>query len=282
MKILIAADIEGVANVWRPEQTVPGSPDYERARRWLTAEASAAVRGAFTGGASEVRVADSHGHYTNILADELDPRARLIQGKPRRLGMLAGLENAPDGILMIGWHARAKSAGTLAHSINSFAFSRIWLDGREVGEIGLYCALAAEYDVPVLMLSGCECAVAEARQRCSAIAGVAVKWPLGAQAGNSLSCAEAAGLIEKAAAQACREATARKNAHPPRTPAVGRRAVRLQCQTAALADLFALWPGVRRETDECGSADTLAFDCASVEDAVRSLNALSAMSASLR
>ena len=73
------------------------------ARRWMTAEASAAVRGAFAGGADEVLVADSHGYYANLLADELDPRALLIQGKPRRLGMFSGIEQGVDGVLLIGW-----------------------------------------------------------------------------------------------------------------------------------------------------------------------------------
>ena len=47
MRILISADIEGVANVFHPEQTRAGNGEYERARRWMTAEADAAVRGAF-------------------------------------------------------------------------------------------------------------------------------------------------------------------------------------------------------------------------------------------
>ena len=59
MRILISADIEGVANVFHPEQTRAGNPEYERARRWMTAEADAAVRGAFEGGATEVIVNDS-------------------------------------------------------------------------------------------------------------------------------------------------------------------------------------------------------------------------------
>ncbi len=277
MKILIAADIEGVANVWRPEQTVAGSPDYESARRWLTAEVSAAARGAFTAGATEVRVADSHGHYANILADALDPRVRLIQGKPRRLGMLAGVEGV-DGVLLIGWHARSRSAGALAHSINSFAFSRIWLNDREVGEIGLYLALAAECGAPVLMLSGCEQAVAEAQAFLPQLAGAVVKWPQGARAGCSLSGEAAQRLIEETAERVCRDMASIVEYELP--PQLRTRPVRmrLQCQSAALADLFALWPTLRRED----AADTLDFECPDVQEAVRSLNALSTMSAALR
>ncbi len=51
--------------------------------------------------------------------------------------------------------------------------------------------------------------------------------------------------------------------------------VRLQCQMPAQADVFALWPALRRD-----DAETVSFDCASVEEAVRSLNALSVMATS--
>jgi D-amino peptidase len=53
--------------------------------------------------------------------------------------------------------------------------------------------------------------------------------------------------------------------------------LRVQCQTPALADVFALWPGVQRE-----DAETIVVPCATVHDAVRSLNALSVMATVLR
>lgn len=63
MKILISTDIEGVAGVFATEQTRAGNPEYERARRWMTAEANAAIEGAFMGGAQAVWVNDSHGGF---------------------------------------------------------------------------------------------------------------------------------------------------------------------------------------------------------------------------
>ena len=59
MRILISTDIEGVAGVFHAEQTRAGNGEYERARRWMTHEANAAVEGAFAGGATEVMVNDS-------------------------------------------------------------------------------------------------------------------------------------------------------------------------------------------------------------------------------
>ena len=45
MRILISADIEGISGVMSPEQTSPGSGEYERARLLMTREVNAAVEG---------------------------------------------------------------------------------------------------------------------------------------------------------------------------------------------------------------------------------------------
>ena len=277
-KILIAVDIEGVAGVWRPEQVQAGNADYERARRWMTQEADAAIRGAFAGGASAVLVNDSHGHFGNLLADELDARAELIQGKPRQLGMMAGVDQGVAGVLMIGWHARAKSRGVLAHTSNSAAFARVWLGGLEVGEVGLYAALAGEFGVPVLMASGCDVMADEVTALLPHAACAVVKWSEGARSGRSLSPASAHALIEAAARDAVQSlgSPGPRSCTPWRLPSTP-PALRVQCQTPALADAFALWPQVQRE-----DAETIVVDCATVHDAVRSLNALSVMANALR
>lgn len=111
MKILISVDIEGVAGVFSLEQTRAGNAEYERARRLMTEEANAAIRGAFAAGATEVLVNDSHGHFRNLLPDLLDPRAKAVQGKPRYLGMMSGLEQGCKAVLMIGYHSRAQGRG---------------------------------------------------------------------------------------------------------------------------------------------------------------------------
>ncbi|HKX40294.1 MAG TPA: M55 family metallopeptidase [Burkholderiaceae bacterium] len=278
-KILISVDIEGVAGVWRPEQTQAGNADYERARRWMTREADAAVRGAFAGGAGAVLVNDSHGHFGNLLADELDARAQLIQGKPRQLGMMAGVdEEGVAGVLMIGWHSRAKTRGVLAHTTNSFAFARVWLGGLELGEVGLYAALAGELGVPVLMASGCDVMAAEASALLPQASCAVVKWSDGARSGRSLAPAASCELIEATARDAVRRLVSdgSRAAAPWRLNSTA-PTLRVQCQTPALADVFALWPHVQRE-----DAETITVACATVQDAVRSLNALSAMSSVLR
>ena len=154
MNVLISVDIEGIAGVFHPEQTRAGNGEYERARRWMTLEANAAIQGAFAGGATQVWVNDSHGGFRNLLPDLLDTRAQVVLGKPRTLGMMAGLEYGAALVFMIGYHAMSQSRGILAHTINSFAFARVLLNGVETGEAGLYGALAAQYGAQVALLSG--------------------------------------------------------------------------------------------------------------------------------
>ena len=148
MRILVSVDIEGVAGVVHPDHARPGNADYERARRWMTAEASAAIAGARAGGATDVIVNDSHGDFRNLLAETIDPSVRLLQGKPRELGMMAGVEDGCVAVFLVGWHAKAMAAGVLAHTINSTAFARVLVNGDEAGELALYGGVAAEFGAP--------------------------------------------------------------------------------------------------------------------------------------
>lgn len=58
--------------------------------------------------------------------------------------MMGGLEESCDAVFMIGYHSRSQGRGVLAHTINSFAFARVFINGTELGEAGLYGALAGE------------------------------------------------------------------------------------------------------------------------------------------
>ncbi|MFT3963443.1 M55 family metallopeptidase [Propionivibrio sp.] len=271
MRILISTDIEGVAGVVHPEQTRAGNAEYERARRWMTREANAAICGAFDGGATEVRVNDSHGTYRNLLADELDPRARLVNGKPRTLGMMGGLEADCAGVMLVGFHARAQARGVLAHTINSSAFARVWLNGQEFGEAGLYGALAGEMGVPVVFASGDDVFAEETRPLFPHCVFAVTKQAAGRHSAVSLSPQATCEAIRAGARQAMAVLGA---AAPLRLELPV--CARLQAQTPAHADLFCQWPALERV-----DGVTLEFSAASVEHAVRMLNCLSAMAAAL-
>jgi D-amino peptidase len=275
MKVLISADIEGVAGVFHPEQTRPGNGEYERARRWMTLEANAAIEGAFAGGATQVWVNDSHGGFRNLSPDLIDARAQMVLGKPRTLGMMAGLEEGPEIVFMIGYHARAQSRGILAHTINSFAFARVLLNGQEVGEAGLYGALAAERGPRVALLTGDDVFVEETRPVFPDARFVTVKTAHGYSSGVTMTPLSACDAIRNAACEVVAEASSvTKSKRLARVESVR---CELRVQTTALADLFCQWPTLTR-TDGV----TLAFDAPSVEHAVRTLNCLSAMSSVLR
>ncbi len=272
MKILISVDIEGVAGVYHPQQTHAGNPEYERARRWMTEEANAAIAGAFAAGADEVFVNDSHGDFRNLLPDRLDARAEVIQGKPRYLSMAAGVETGVDGVCMVGYHSRAQGRGILAHTINSFAFAGIAFNGEPMSEAGIYGALAGEYGAPVLMASGDDVFIAENRALFPAVCFVQTKRATGQTSGVSLSPGESCKRIREGVMAGI---AARSGAKPLllRTPLD----VSLRTQTPALADLFCQWPDFERT-----AATELRFSAPTVEAAVRMLNCCSAMSAMLR
>jgi D-amino peptidase len=240
MKVLISVDIEGVAGVSRPEQTTPGSIDYDNARRLMTEEANAAIRGCFAGGAGEVIAADAHASFGNLLPDLLDERARLSHGKPRPFGMLQGFMGC-DAVMMIGYHAMAGAFGVLAHTMRGIAFHRVWLDGRLVGEAALYGLLAGEHGIPVILASGDDAFEGETKTWLPQTRFAVVKHATGNRAAVSLSPARARALIESEARAAIAEA---KRVQPITLapPLV----CRIEAKSLVLADLFSNLPGSRR------------------------------------
>jgi D-amino peptidase len=272
MKVLISTDIEGVAGVVNAQQTRSGNPEYERARLLMTHEANAAIAGAFDAGAEDVLVNDSHGDYRNMPAELLDARARYVLGKPRYLGMMAGVEQGVTAVCMVGYHSRAQGRGILAHTINSFAFARVSFNGQELGEAGIYGALAGSFGASVVMASGDDAFIEEHRPLFPEAVFVQTKQATGQGSGISLSPTQSCEAIRAGVAQGlARHASTR----PLRlaTPVT----VRIETQAPAMADLFCQWPTLQRL-----AGDAVGFEAPTVEAAVRMVNCLSAMSALLR
>jgi D-amino peptidase len=141
------------------EQSSRDAADYAHARKLMTAEVNSAIRGAFDGGATEVVVTDAHSVGLNLISDEVDERAKLILGTPRRLGMMEGVDLGFDAAFFLGYHASAGTArAVIAHSYRR-RVAEIKLNGRKVGEIGFNAALAGHFDVPVVLISGDEAAL---------------------------------------------------------------------------------------------------------------------------
>lgn len=273
MKVLVSTDIEGVAGVFHHEQVRSGNPEYERARLLMTHEANAAIAGAYDAGATQVLVNDSHGGFRNMPPELLDPRAHVVMGKPRYLSMMAGVnEPGIDAVCLIGYHSRAQGRGILAHTINGFAFTRITFNELELGEAGIYGALAGEFGVPVVMASGDDAFIEENQPLFPQATFVQTKRATGQTSGISLSPTQASIAIRAGVAAGL----ARLATTPPFV-LHGLISVRIQTTTPALADLFCQWPSLKR----LGGVQ-LSFEAQSVEYAVRIVNCLSAMSSMLR
>src|SRR4030065_554423 len=143
MKILIAADMEGITRLTHWEQVNPVHADYPRFRHLMTGDVNAAICGAYDSGADEILVTDGHALGTNILLEELDPRAHLICGDYSPLAMVQGVDQGVDGVIFVGYHARAGSQNAiLDHTLSSRRVAMLWLNDILGGEYGLNGAVA--------------------------------------------------------------------------------------------------------------------------------------------
>lgn len=246
MQILIAADMEGVTGVVNWDQVTPGHAEYSRFRHLMTGDVNAAVRGAFDAGAQQVSVTDGHALGANVLVEELDPRARLNSGSPSPLSMVQGVDRA-DGVLFVGYHARAGTAmAILDHTWSSRCVRNVWVNDVLLGEYGLNAAVAGHFGVPVLMVSGDQTACAQVRELLGAALEVAViKQANGRFSAECLAPEAAQVLISAAAERAVRRLVEGVAPEPYRAEAPVR--LRLELATSEMADRAMRFPGVERE-----------------------------------
>ncbi|MFC0032362.1 M55 family metallopeptidase [Micromonospora chaiyaphumensis] len=261
MKVLISVDMEGISGIVHPTETNPDRYDYERGRALMTAEANAVIAGVSDAEPDAVVwVADAHGTFRNLLPEDLDRRAHHVRGKPRPLGMLAGLDEHTDAVMFVGYHARAGAGpAVLAHTMSD-AILDVRLAGRSLGEIGLNAAMAGDVGVPVVLLSGDDAACTEFHELVPSAVTVAVKQTLGQAAAVALHPQEARERLRRAAA----DAIARRASIPPLKMA-GPLDVEVDLYGPYMVDLAVLVPGVTR----VGGGRTVAFRAADFADAYR-------------
>ena len=162
MRVYINTDLEGVAGVAMDSQIGGDSAEYQKARRLLTHEVNAAVEGALSGGATDVLVNDGHASGFNFIFEELHPGARYLMGTSRPV-WLPGLTEETEASLGVGLHAMAGTQSAVRdHTMSSVSWHNLWVNGRPMGEIGLWAAIAGHYDVPCVLVTGCEKACEEA------------------------------------------------------------------------------------------------------------------------
>jgi D-amino peptidase len=203
MKIYILTDLEGPAMVSRFSQTREEGPQKQTAMKLLTWEVNAAVDGILdVDPLAEVVVWDGHGSG-GIDVMEFHPEAKLIARGPIRAPYY--LDRTYDALFFVGQHAMAGTPDApLSHTYSSQSIEYYKLNGMFIGEFGCRAAMAGEFDVPTVFISGDDKAVAEAKQLVPDIYGVVTKQGLGQELALHLSTQESRRLIRKVAAEACR------------------------------------------------------------------------------
>lgn len=250
MRILIAADMEGISGVVHWDQVNNKHSEYTRFRKVMTDDVNAAIQGAFDAGVEEVVVSDGHGSGRNILIEQLDPRAKLNSGSPSPLAMVQGVAEIadPDGqsaAMFVGYHAREGSQNAiLDHIWSASCVANVWLNGQAVGEIGLNAAVCGHYGVPVILCSGDQSACAEAVSLLGPIETVEVKQATGRMAAECLPPEVAQSRIKKAARRAV-EMLQRGQAPPPLQVDLPVN-VMIELVSSEMADRAMLLPGVQR------------------------------------
>jgi D-amino peptidase len=187
MKIYISADMEGIVGVVTGEQLGPSGFEYNRAREFMTAEVNAAIEAAFEAGATEIVVSDSHGNGQNLLIEKLNPKVTLVRAWPRPLMMMQGIDETFDGAICIGYHTGTTNLqGVRAHTISSARLTDVRINGKSVSEAGINAAIAGQFGVPIIMVSGDDAVVKETTELLGDVEGAVVKWASGFHSARTL------------------------------------------------------------------------------------------------
>jgi D-amino peptidase len=188
LRVLISVDMEGVVGTVTGDQLGPTGFEYGRFRDFMTREAVAAVTAAKVAGATDIIVADAHGNGENLLIEQFPPDARIIRSWPRQLGMVAGVDQQVDAVMFIGYHASTNNLkGVRAHTFSSANLMRVTLNGATVSEGSWSAAIAGHFNVPVIMMSGDDAAIAEVRAAIGNIEAAETKKTLGFHSAMTLT-----------------------------------------------------------------------------------------------
>ncbi|OGV58564.1 MAG: hypothetical protein A2283_00510 [Lentisphaerae bacterium RIFOXYA12_FULL_48_11] len=198
-KVYIFTDMEGCSGVTGSGQ-ISGTR-AEEGKRLMAEDMNACIAGCYAAGATEVVVRDGHGGGTNVNVKLIDPRAKLVRGSTPGV-RFKDLDGA-EALILLGYHAMALTpGGVLAHSYSSASIQGMWLNGREVGEIGVDAAIAAEHKIPVVMVSGDDKVAAEARAWIPGVITCETKKGTGPQSAVLVPVEEAHKLIKQKTEQA--------------------------------------------------------------------------------
>jgi D-amino peptidase len=245
MKVFISVDIEGATGIASFSQCGRADRDhydYAFARRMLTGDVNAAIRGARAAGATEVVVKDAHGNCKNLLVDQLEPGTQLISGfHPRNDYMMDGLDDSFAAAMLIGYHGMAGTLrGMMEHALSG-GMHRFWINDDLAGEIAVSAAIAGSYGVPTVLLTSDQAGCNEADQILPGVLVYATKVGYGKYMGQMLHPSETWPAIEDLANIAV-GASLNANAYRISGPVT----LRSEFRTSEEADYAAMLPGIFR------------------------------------
>jgi D-amino peptidase len=255
-KILISADMEGATGVTWPADVEPGTEQWQRCRRMFTADVNAAVAGLLDGGAGEVLINEAHATMRNLLLEELDPRAVMLTGRHKELSMVEGIQQGDvDGVAFVGYHAAAGAEGVLAHTYLPNSITAVLVNGQRASEGLLNSYVAAQYGVPIVLVTGDDRTCADAEGYAAGVPSVAVK--------DCVSRYAAVCRPPEVTAQSIRAAASAGMKLAGRTEPGGEAAfeIEVEVDAAQLAQSAAIVPTVRRTGERAiGYRSSSAFD----------------------
>lgn len=187
--VYIFTDMEGCSGLTKREQifSIEG-------RQRMAEDMNACIAACFEAGATKVIVRDGHGGGKNVDPKLIDKRAMLIQGATpdARFKEIEGC----DAVILLGYHAMALTPkAIMAHSYSSASYQSILLNGKPIGEIGIDAAIAAEHNVPVVMVSGDDKTCLEAKAWIPGVVTCRVKKAMSASTGKCLPVEKSHALI---------------------------------------------------------------------------------------
>jgi D-amino peptidase len=267
MRIMISADMEGATGVTWTDDVVPGTEQWQRFRRMFTGDVNATIAGLVAGGARDVLVNEAHSAQRNLLLEDLDPRARMLTGRHKPLSMMQGIDSGVDGVVFLGYHAGAGSDGVLSHTYLENQITGVWLDGVPASEGRLNAAMAAEYGVPVLVVTGDDKACEDASGYAGDAELVAVKECVSRYAAICLPPARTAELLTDAALRAIARAGRGDRVSRPHR-------IEVEFDASHLAQAAAVIPTVEQI-----DVRRVGFDAADMTEAMKAFKVVTAIAA---
>ncbi|MFA5646473.1 MAG: M55 family metallopeptidase [Candidatus Ratteibacteria bacterium] len=167
-KLFLITDMEGVSGAVYGAYGLPPSGESKRSELLMTLEVNACIEGAREKGIQDFIVYEAHPFN----------QSRILSG----LTIVRDYEQLPtcNLVAFLGQHCRAGvSDGVLSHTGSSRSILSLRVNGVEFGEFGLGAALAGDYNIPTIFLSGDYAATLEATALIPDIETIAVSKGFG-------------------------------------------------------------------------------------------------------